>query len=62
VGKLDIPVLVMIPARDQHVPPQWQRELASLIPSARLVEIDGARHEVVWTHPEKIVEELERFL
>ncbi len=62
IGKLDNPTLVMIPTRDQLVPPSWQYELAGSIPRARTVEIEGAAHEVVWTHPERIVDELEAFL
>jgi len=62
VGKLDVEAMVVVPTEDQLVPPSWQYELASLIPDRRLVEIEGARHEVVWTHPERIVEELESFL
>ncbi len=61
VGRLDIPILVIIPTRDQLVLPSWQRELAGLVSNARTVEIDGARHEVVWTHPEAITDELEKF-
>ncbi|MFQ5522786.1 MAG: alpha/beta fold hydrolase [Acidimicrobiia bacterium] len=61
IGRLGLPVLVMVPTGDQLVPPSWQYELAGLIPGVRTVEIEGARHEVVWTHPERIVEELENF-
>ena len=42
--------------------PQWQYELASLIPEVRVVEIVGARHELVWTHPDRVLDELAAFL
>lgn len=51
VGRLDLPVLCVVPARDQLVPPARQRETARLIPGARVVEIEGARHEALLTHP-----------
>lgn len=54
--------MVVIPTRDWLVPIRWQYELATLIPDVRLVEIAGARHEVVYTHPDRIVDELESFL
>ncbi len=62
VGRLEIPTMVMIPIDDLLVPPAWQYELASLIPDVELVEIPGARHEVVWTHPERVLEEISGFL
>lgn len=62
VGRLQVPTLVMIPGRDMLVPAAWQRDLAGLIPGAVVVEIEGAHHEVVWTHPERVVAELTSFL
>lgn len=62
VGKLEVPTMVMIPTGDLLVPPAWQYELASLIPEAEVAEIVGARHEVVWSHPERVLDELRSFL
>ncbi len=62
VGRLDVPTLVMIPGRDMLVPAAWQHELAAMIPGAVAVEIEGAHHEVVWTHPERVIAELVAFL
>jgi pimeloyl-ACP methyl ester carboxylesterase len=62
VGKLEVPTLVVIPGRDQLVPPKWQYELAGLIPGVRILEIPNALHEVVWTHPDRIADELSEFL
>jgi 3-oxoadipate enol-lactonase len=50
VGRLDLPVLCVIPTRDQLVPPSRQRATAALIPGATVVEIEGARHEALFTH------------
>jgi 3-oxoadipate enol-lactonase len=61
IGSLDAPTLVVVPTRDQLVPPGWQYGLAGLIPNARIVDIDGGRHEVPWTHPERLVDEIRRF-
>ena len=62
IGRLGIPTMVMIPTEDVLVPPAWQYRLASLIPDTRIVEIVGARHEVVWTHPDRVLGELASFL
>ena len=51
VGRLRLPVLCLIPARDQLISPARQRATAALIPGARVVEIEDARHEAVFTHP-----------
>jgi 3-oxoadipate enol-lactonase len=61
VGSLTVPTLVVVPTRDQLVPPGWQYGLAGMIPKARIVDIDGARHEVPWTHPERLVDEIRAF-
>lgn len=62
VGRLEVPTMVMIPTEDLLVPPAWQYELAALIPDVEVVEVVGARHEVVWTHPDRVIDELTRFL
>ena len=61
VGTLSQRALVIIPTMDFLVPPPWQHQLAELLTAATVVEIP-ARHEVVWTHPERIAEEIESFL
>ena len=62
VGRVEADAMVVIPAKDLLVPTAWQYELAGLIPGCRVVELAGARHEVVWTHAERILEELYSFL
>ncbi|MCZ6519419.1 MAG: alpha/beta hydrolase [Actinobacteria bacterium] len=62
IGRLGVKTMVIISTDDLLVPPAWQYELASLIPEVRVVEIVGARHEVVWSHPDRILDELNSFL
>ena len=61
IGSLQVPTLVVVPTRDQLVPPSWQYGLAGMIPDARIVDIGGARHEVPWTHPDRLVDEIRAF-
>ena len=62
IGRIGVDTLVIVPTGDFLVPPPWQRELASAIPGSRLVEVEGAGHELVWTHPDRVVDELAAFL
>ncbi len=61
VSQIDQPTLVIIPGRDQLVPVRWQRDLASRIPDTKVEKVEGAFHEVVWTHPELIAKALLEF-
>ena len=60
-GSLEQRTLVIIPTRDFLVPPAWQHELAQALTESKVVEIPEARHEVVWTHPERIADEIAAF-
>ncbi len=62
VASLTIPALVVIPSRDQLVPPVWQYELAASLPNAQILELYGAKHEAPWTHPEVIAKGMLDFL
>ncbi len=62
VGKLAVPALVVIPTEDQLIPPSAQYELAALLPSAEVVELVGAKHESVMTHPDDVVKAIEGFI
>jgi len=62
LGRLRLPVLCLIPGRDQLVPPPHQRATAALIPGAEVVEIEGARHEAVFTHAGEIAAAVLRFV
>jgi pimeloyl-ACP methyl ester carboxylesterase len=48
---LDRPVIVVRGTRDRLCPHDWAAALAGLAPRGRLVEIDGAAHLVVSSHP-----------
>ncbi|HEY7703431.1 MAG TPA: alpha/beta hydrolase [Acidimicrobiia bacterium] len=56
------PSLVVIPTNDQLVPPPWQYQLASGLKDVMVVEIDGARHELPWTHAELLAQAVEDLL
>ncbi len=62
LSTVSVPALVIIPTRDQLIPPAWQHDLASRLRQVDLLEIDGARHELPWSHPEAIVGAVERFV
>ena len=62
IARLDLPTMVVVPTRDYLVPPAWQYELASLIPGARLVELRGVGHEMVWTAADEVADLLIEFL
>ena len=44
VGRLSMPVLVLVGAEDEATPPAMARELAGLLPDAELVELPGLAH------------------
>ncbi len=60
-GRLEVETMVMIPGGDLLVPPAWQYELAGLVPDVKVVEIPDAHHELVWTHPDRVADELTSF-
>jgi 3-oxoadipate enol-lactonase len=62
VGRLDLDAMVVVPTDDFLVPPTWQYQLADSIPGVELVEVEGAKHELVWTHADRLADELKRFL
>lgn len=62
ISAVDDPTLVIVPARDQLVPVAWQLDLAARLPNSRVLEIPGAHHEVVWTHPAEIAAAITGFL
>jgi 3-oxoadipate enol-lactonase len=61
VGRLDQHAVVVIPTRDMLVPVRAQRELARLLPEARVIELDGAGHESILTKVDDYVEVIESF-
>ncbi len=62
IGRMETGTLVVIPTADQLVPVSWQYELASLLRNVEVSEIAGAHHELPWTHPGRLADEIETFL
>jgi pimeloyl-ACP methyl ester carboxylesterase len=62
VGKLAVDTMVVIPSSDFLVPTKWQHHLAEAIPHAKVVEVEGAGHELVWTHSDLVADEVREFL
>jgi len=62
IGRLEPPAKVIIPTKDQLVPPAWQYELAGLLRDPEVAELIGARHEAPWTDPERLVDEIADFV
>jgi pimeloyl-ACP methyl ester carboxylesterase len=50
-----VPVVVVRGARDAICPRDWARHLAGRAPQGRLVELPGAGHMTVQTHPDDVV-------
>ena len=61
VAHLNTETMVIIPGRDMLVPPAWQYDLAAKIPGVKVVEVPDAGHEVVWTHPERVMDAMREF-
>ena len=47
VSGIGVPCLVVVPTNDRVVPSDAQRELADLVPDAKVVELNGVGHEAV---------------
>jgi pimeloyl-ACP methyl ester carboxylesterase len=54
LGSLDVPVTVVRGTRDALCPHDWAARLAAASPLGRLVEIPGAAHMTVQTHPDRV--------
>lgn len=55
VGAIQVPVLVVAASEDRVMPPSNTRRLATLIPGARLVEVEGVGHWVFIERPEALL-------
>jgi pimeloyl-ACP methyl ester carboxylesterase len=62
VGRLPQPAMIIIPTADEVVPPETQYEMASLLPDAELIELEGGLHESVLNRPAEYVEAITRFV
>lgn len=54
------PVVIIRGAKDRIVPQDWTRLLTSVAPQARMHEITGAAHAVMYTHPAKVAAQCHR--
>lgn len=55
VSSIDVPTTVVVNGRDTVVPVSRQRELASLLPEAHIVELPNAGHESILSQPQQYV-------
>jgi 3-oxoadipate enol-lactonase len=62
VGQIGVPTMMIIPTRDRIVRTETQYELAELLGADRVVEIAGAGHESVLSHPQEYITAIESFL
>lgn len=62
VTGLGVPTLVLIPSIDRVVAGDAQRELASLIPDATVVEIEGTGHEAILSHADDVAAAVVAFI
>jgi pimeloyl-ACP methyl ester carboxylesterase len=53
--RVGVPVLVVRGTHDALCPHDWARHLAGCAPQGRLVELPGAAHMTVQTHPDDVV-------
>jgi pimeloyl-ACP methyl ester carboxylesterase len=56
LGSISVPVTVVIGTADRIVTPSSARALAAGIPTARLVEVQGASHLLVQQHPAELAD------
>ncbi len=61
IGRVDVPALCIIPTSDQLIPAKNQRQTASLLKQADVLELPGARHEAVLTHAGEIAAAIREF-
>ena len=62
LGDLDIPVGIRVGSRDGATPPEWSREIAELLPRARLEVVDGKGHFLQYEDPKATVAAVVDFL
>ncbi len=62
VDKIRVPTLSIIPTDDQLIPARQQFATAARIPGAQVVELVGARHEAVLSHPDDIAKAIADFV
>jgi pimeloyl-ACP methyl ester carboxylesterase len=62
LGDVTVPTLVIAGGADASLPPPLSREIHSLIPGSRLVELPGVGHSAPLEDPDGVTRALEQFL
>jgi 3-oxoadipate enol-lactonase len=62
LGEIRCPTLVLAGSKDTAVPMHHARMLRDGIPGSRLVVVEGAGHEMIWTHPNEFQRSVDEFL
>ena len=62
LGKVGVPVLVLVGEHDEATPPPMSRELASLLPNARLKILAGCAHVPQLQAPDMFLDAISDFL
>ena len=62
LAEIACPTLVVAGSKDQAVPMHHAEMLHDAITGSQLVVVDGARHTLIWTHPDEFVRLVEEFL
>lgn len=61
-NELTVPTMVIIPTKDEIVPPRTQRDLASRLHDPVVVELDGLGHDSIISHPEIYIKAIDEFI
>jgi pimeloyl-ACP methyl ester carboxylesterase len=56
--RVPVPALVIRGSRDPIAPERWGRTVTALLPDARLVEVPGAGHVAMFSHPARVATEI----
>ncbi len=62
LGRIEAPTLLLWGEKDAYFPLEEQRTLEAGIPDARLVVYPGTGHAPHWERPERVAEDIARFL
>jgi 3-oxoadipate enol-lactonase len=62
LGNVTVPTLIIAGAADASLPPSYSRQIHSLIPGSRLVELPGVGHSSPVEEPAGVTRALEQFL
>lgn len=61
-SELKVPALVLHGSRDPQIPEERVSKLVEALPDAELVSFEGAGHVLALTHPERVAEEVARWV